>query len=418
MSRSVVVHVVDSVTAEDLAACDAQLSAVTAELGALFTRPEPKETFCLLVRGMLAEVAKKNCWGLSEYAGLPNPKRFQHLLNEASWDADRLRDWLRGYVLTGLADPDGALVLDDTQAIKKGTHSVGVAPQHCGLTGQTENCQCMVMLTYASRQGHAFVDRELYLPRVWTADRDRCRAAGVPDDRGLVTKPHLAVRMLQRALTDPLLVFRWVVADSGYGRDPVLRAFCHDQRLPYVFAVPIDLPLVDVYGDPLRPDDLLAATDDRVWERRSCGHGGKGERYWDFAAHQVTVKDQPPADGFVHLLLIRRALKPKVTKKHPGGIIEIAYFLAHVPTGTALPKVIAAAGLRWNIEDDNKCGKDQLGLDQYQVRKWTPWHRHVTISMLAHAFLAVARAGLGKDHPAPIPDQQSTQPRTPAVPHP
>ena len=209
--------------------------------------------------------------------------------------------------------------------------------------------------------------------------------------------------MLQRVLTDPLLTFQRVVADSGYGRDPVLRAFCHDHRLSYVFAVPIDLPLVGVYGESQRPDDLLAATDDRVWERRSCGHGGKGERYWDFAAHQVRVKDQPPADGFVHLLLIRRATKPKITKKHPDGIIEIGYFLAHVPIGTTLPKVITAAGLRWNIEDDNKCGKDQLGLDHYQVRKWTSWHRHVTISMLAHAFLAVTRAGLGKDHPAPNP---------------
>jgi SRSO17 transposase len=205
--------------------------------------------------------------------------------------------------------------------------------------------------------------------------------------------------MLMRALTDPALVFRWVVADSGYGRDPVLRAFCHDQRLSYVLAVPVDLPLVGVRGEAVRPDTLLAGTDDDVWQRRSCGHGSKGERYWDFAAHQVTVKGQTPAPGFVHVLLIRRATKVKVTKKHPDGIVEVEYFLAHAPAGTTLPQIITAAGLRWNIEDDNKCGKDQLGLDQYQVRKWTPWHRHVTISMLAHAFLAVTRAGLGKDHP-------------------
>jgi SRSO17 transposase len=387
------------VTVQDIDACDAQLSALADGLGWLFARPEPKETFGLLVRAMLAEVSKKNCWGLSEYAGLPNPKRFQHLLNEASWDVEKLRDWLRGYVLSGLADIDAALVLDDTQAIKKGTESVGVAPQHCGLTGQTENCQCMVMLTYASVHGHAFVDRELYLPAVWTGDRGRCARAGVPDERGLVTKPHLGVQMLMRALTDPALVFRWVVADSGYGRDPVLRAFCHDQRLSYVLAVPVDLPLVGVRGEAVRPDTLLAGTDDDVWQRRSCGHGSKGERYWDFAAHQVTVKGQTPAPGFVHVLLIRRATKVKVTKKHPDGIVEVEYFLAHAPAGTPLPQIITAAGLRWNIEDDNKCGKDQLGLDQYQVRKWTPWHRHVTISMLAHAFLAVTRAGLGKDHP-------------------
>jgi SRSO17 transposase len=391
--------VVDTVTVRDIEAWDVELSTMTEGLGWLFARPEPKETFALLVRAMLADVAKKNCWGLSEYAGLPNPKRFQHLLNDASWDADRLRDWLRGHVLTGLAHANAALVLDDTQAIKKGTKSVGVAPQHCGLTGQTENCQCMVMLTYASSWGHAFIDRELYLPAVWVADRRRCREAGVPDERGLVTKPHLGVRMLTRALADPALVFRWVVADSGYGRDPVLRGFCHDRALAYVLAVPVNLSLVGVWGERVCPNDLLATVREGDWERRSCGHGSKGERYWDFAAHTVKVKGQAPAPGFAHTLLIRRATTVKVTKTHPGGILEVEYFLVHAPVGTPITAMITAAGLRWNIEDDNKAGKDQLGLDQYQVRKWTPWHRHVTISMLAQAFLAVTRAGLGKDHP-------------------
>ena len=121
-----------------------------------------------------------------------------------------------------------------------------------------------------------------------------------------------------------------------------------------------------------------------------------GQPQW--AAHTVTVKDQPAAAGYEHTLLIRRARTAKVTKKHPDGIYEIEYFLVHARTGTRIPAMIAAAGLRWNIEDDNKTGKDLLGLDHYQVRNWTPWHRHVSICMLAHAFLAVTRAGLGKDH--------------------
>ncbi len=387
---------VAAVEVGDVEGWDADLSAVTQGLGWLFARPEPKETFGLLVRALLADVAKKNCWGMSEYAGLPSPKRFQHLLNAASWNADALRDWIRGYVLAALAHPDGALVLDDTQAVKKGRMSVGVAPQHCGATGQTENCQCMVMLTYASVLGHAFIDRELYLPECWTADRARCAAAGVPAERGLVTKPHLGIAMLQRALADPALAFGWVVADSGYGRDPKLRAFCHRRTLAYVFAVPVDLPLVDVRGTASRPDVVLAATRDGDWERRSCGHGAKGQRYWDFAAHSVTVKGQRPATGHTHTLLIRRALTPKVTKAHPEGILEVEYFLVHARTGTPIPRMITSAGLRWNIEDDNRAGKDLLGLDHYQVRKWTPWHRHVTTCMLAHAFLAVTRANLGK----------------------
>jgi SRSO17 transposase len=208
----------------------------------------------------------------------------------------------------------------------------------------------------------------------------------------------LGIGLLARALADPGLVFGWLVGDSGYGRDPALRAFCHQRELAYVLAVAVDLPLVGVRGEALRPDVVLAATREQAWERRSCGHGSKGERYWDFAAHTVTVKGQPPAAGYVHTLLIRKATTLKVTKTHPNGIYEVEYFLVHAKAGTPVPKMIAAAGLRWNIEDDNRAGKDQFGLGDYQVRKWTPWYRHVTISMLAHAFLAVTRANLGKDH--------------------
>lgn len=394
---AVLAGMVKVVTVEDIAGWDASLQELTGGLGWLFNRPEPRVTFGLMVRALLADVPKKNSWGLAEYAGLATPQPFEHLLGGARWDADALRDVVRSYVLDGLGDPDGALVLDDTQVIKKGRMSVGVAPQHCGLTGQTENCQVMVMLSYASVLGHAFVDRELYLPARWTDDPPRGVAAGVPTDRGFATKPALGVAMLERALADEHLAFRWFVADSGYGRDPDLRAFCHARRVSYVVAVPVDLPLVGVYGEALRPDTVFGQAGTVDWQRRSVGNGAKGRRFYDWAVHSVVVKDQPPADGFAHTLLARRATRAKTTSKHPDGIYEIEYFLVHALIGTPIPKMIGAAGLRWNIEDDNKAGKDQLGLDQYQVRKWTPWYRHVTICMLAHAFLAVTRASLGKD---------------------
>jgi SRSO17 transposase len=294
-------------------------------------------------------VPKKNSWGLAEYLGLATPQPLEHLLNGAVWDADALRDAVRSYALQGLGDPQATLVLDDTQAIKKGDKSVGVAPQHCGLTGQVENCQCMVMLTYASVHGHAFIDRELYLPEAWASDRQRCEEAGVPAGRGLVTKPHLGVTMLRRALDDPAMRFTWLVTDSGFGRDPVLRQFCHDRRMTYAMAEPVDLPLVGIRGEALRPDDLLAATPRGAWRRRSCGDGAKGARYYDWATHAVSVKDQPPADGFAHTLLIRRSTRPKVTKKHPEGRYEVEYFLVHAPVGTPASEMVAAAGSRWNI---------------------------------------------------------------------
>jgi SRSO17 transposase len=270
-------------------------------------------------------------------------------------------------------------------AIKKGDKSVGVAPQHCGLTGQTENCQVMPMLTYAAETGHAFIDRELYLPESWTSDPVRCRAAGVPADREFATKPQLVRRMLARVLAANV-VFGWFAADAGYGRDPGLRAFCHDNTVPYVMAVPVDLPLVDVRGKALCCKDILTERTHQ-WERRSAGEGGKGARLYDWAMHAVTVKGQSPAPGCGHTLLIRRSKDMRKRKGRPASY-DIEYFLVHAPAATTMPAMIRAAGLRWQIEDDNKTGKDQLGMDQYQVRKWTPWRRHVTMCMLAQAFLA------------------------------
>ena len=207
----------------------------------------------------------------------------------------------------------------------------------------------------------------------------------MPVERGLRTKPQLVIDMLNRALHAGV-PFRYFTADAGYGRDPALRARCHAAALSYVLAVPVDLPLVTAGGAATRPDHVLATVGKAVWERRSCGHGTKGERNYDWATVTVTVKDQPPAEGYGHTLLIRRSVSD------PS---ELEFFLAHAPEPTPIPEVIAVAGMRWKIEENNAQGKDLLGLDQYQVRKWTPWHRHVSACMLAHAFLAATRANLG-----------------------
>ncbi|MFE2216204.1 IS701 family transposase [Streptomyces canus] len=182
----------------------------------VFARPEPREVFADLVEGLLAGLGRVSGWTLSVRAGHATPDRVQKFLNAASWSADVLRDRVRDYVIAGIGDPDATLVLDDTQVQKKGTHSAGVAHQHCGPTGDVRNSQVMAMLTHAASGGHTFVDRALYLPEPWTGDRDRCRAAGVPDQVGFATKPQLVLGMLERALAAGL-PFAWVAADSGYG---------------------------------------------------------------------------------------------------------------------------------------------------------------------------------------------------------
>jgi SRSO17 transposase len=259
------------------------------------------------------------------------------------------------------------------------------------LTGQTENCQVLPMLTYASERGHAFIDRRLYMPQRWMDDRDRCTRAGVPANIVFKTKPELVIDMLAAALS-AMVVFKWFAADSGYGRDPKLRAFAHVNEVPYVLAVPVDLPLVAVDGKASRPDSIFKEyIREGDFERRSCGDGTKGGRFYDWASVDVRVKGQDPAEGFSHVLLVRRSVADPA---------DIEFFLVHAPRDTPIPEMIAVAGMRWKIEDCNGETKDLLGLDQYQVRKWIPWHRHITTCMFAHAFLAVKVATLKKVQPA------------------
>ncbi|MCX4428509.1 IS701 family transposase [Streptomyces mirabilis] len=213
-------------TAELIAEWHDELARLTGSLGNLFNRPEPRVVFAQFVEGLLAELPKKNGWTLSERAGHATGDRMRWLLDGSVWDADQLRDEVRDYVVEHLGDADASLVIDDTQAQKKGTKSVGVAFQHCGLTGGVRNCQTMVMLTCATAAGHALIDRRLYLPEEWTSDRERCRAAGIPDETAFATRPGLAIAMLDRALAAQV-PFTWVLADSGYGRDPQLRLVPH-----------------------------------------------------------------------------------------------------------------------------------------------------------------------------------------------
>ncbi|GBQ04453.1 transposase [Streptomyces spongiicola] len=378
-----------------------ELASLTAGLGHLFARPEPREVFADLVEGLLSDLGRKNGWTMAVRAGHATPHRIQKFLGEASWDADALLAEVQGYIAAHLGDAGATLVLDDTQVIKKGTQSVGVAHQHCGVTGDVRNCQVMVMLTYAARAGHTFYDRRLYLPAVWAQDTSRRRNAGVPEEIAFATKPELGVEMLRGAI-DGGLPFAWVAADADYGKDPALRAFLHENALPYVLGVPVTLPVAGPPGKPYQPavqkaGDLLhyAIARDR-WERRSQGEGSKGQRYYDWTWFEVTLPGQQPADGFAHHLLIRRSTDKK---QLAGGRVdfEYAYFLVHHRRDAALPEAVCRTGVRWKIEENNEQAKQTTGLGQYQVRRWNSWHRHVTCAMLALAFLTVQRA----QHPDP-----------------
>jgi SRSO17 transposase len=354
-----------------------------ASLAGVFGRVEPRRMAMAYVKALVAPVERKNGWQIAEHVGHPSPDRVQWFLARSAWCADQLRDALRSFVVQFLARPDGVLVLDETAFLKKGRMSAGVAPQYAGITGQIENCQVAVFCAYATDTGRALIDRELYLPAAWCDDAGRCRTQRIPRARAkaVVTKPELGRRMVERCRRAKV-PFGWVAADSAYGQDRKLRAALERRRIPYVMAVPVD-ETVSTHGTgPLRVDKL-AARIPLVFERRSCGTGAKGLRSYDWALADVTWPggaEGGPRRGHVHLLLVRRSISD------PG---QVAYFAVHTKAATPIGEIVRVMGLRWGIEDCFETAKSDCGLDHYEVRTWDAWHRHITLSMAALAFLTI-----------------------------
>ena len=362
---------------EEIANWHAGLDALHARIAHRFRRAEARERAKRYLAGLLDRVERKNGWQLAEHLGEAGPQGVQRLLNAADWDVDAVRDDLRAYVVEHLGEPTGALVVDESSFPKKGTKSVGVKRQHCGAVGKRENCQVGVFLGYASSHGRAFLDRELYLPQDWAEDRERRKEAGVPEAVTFATKPQLARRMLERAFAAGVPA-AWVVGDEIYGNDGDLRRWLENERRPYVLAVSCDHP-VWKEGEQQRADVLVGALPTEAWATLSCGEGSQGERLYDWACLQLPYEG--PAGTAQWLLARRSRSDPK----------EIAYYRAFGPAGTTLEELVQVAGMRWSIEVSFEDAKGVVGLDQYEVRKWNAWYRHITLALLTHAYLEVTR---------------------------
>ena len=368
-----------------MSAWAAGLEEVQARIAARFARSEPRERVAAYIRGLLAPVERKNSWTLAQRAGEASPDGMQRLLAAADWDADAVRDDVRDYVVAHLGDREAVLVVDETGGVKKGTKSAGVARQYCGTAGRVENAQVGVFLAYATAGGRPFIDRELYLPTAWTQDRDRCTEAGVPDAVGFATKPELAMRMLARAI-DAGVPAGWVSGDEVYGQHSRLRAMLEQRAMPYVLAVPVNQRVIAAAGRRVlqtRADTLAAGLPAQAFKRICAGAGSKGPRIYHWA--RVAIRPlEDPAMGY--WLLIRRWVTDPTDR---------AYYLGHGQPGTPLRELARVAGARWAIEESFQSAKGEVGLDQYQVRRWDSWYRHLTLAMLAHAFLTVTRAAAG-----------------------
>lgn len=357
-----------------------------------FARVEPRRRARAFVEGLLSGLSRVNCWTVAEQVGDGSPDGMQHLLARACWDHDGALGDLRDYVTEHLGEDDGVLVVDETGDVKKGTATVGVQRQYTGTAGRIENSQVAVYLVYAGSRGHAFIDRELYLPRSWTDDAGRCAAAGVPEGTGFATKPALAQSMIGAAL-DAGVRCSWVAGDEVYGNAPKLRADLVARRVGYVLAVAKDHRITTSTGTH-RADELAARLPRRAWHRLSAGKGAKGHRLYDWARISTTdpaVATDTEARGW-HWLLVRRNIRTG----------ELAFYRAYAPVRVKLVTLVGVAGRRWAVEEAFQSGKELAGLDEHQVRTWPSWRRWTLLAMLAHAFLTVMAA----TGPDPGPDEE------------
>jgi SRSO17 transposase len=388
----------------------ADFEAFHERFASLFGRSEPREEARKYVRALMGAAARRNGWQLAEAIGDRTPDRVQRLLYSADWSANAARDRLIEYAIERFGDPQGIGVLDETGFLKKGTESVGVARQYSGTAGRIENCQIGVFLGYTGARGHLLLDRRLYLPESWCSDPVRMQRAHVPEHISFQTKPQLALQMLRGAWQQGVPM-AWVTGDEVYGDDPLFRDGIAAERHRYVLAVASNTPVWTKrpavteppaerehrHGPPrtrtrLALDEPHASTVKAVvaqwaptqWHRLAVHLGEKGPIEYDWGcARVIESRRRLPADE-VWLLARRSVSQPS----------DVAYYLSNGDADTPLTTLAHVASSRYTIEQGLEEAKDDVGLDHYEVRTWPSWHRYITLSMMALAWLASARAML------------------------
>ena len=399
------------------------------EFAPLFGRTEARERSEQYLRGLLVQQTdRRNAENLAESIDGATPRSLQRFLTESPWADEPVIDGLQRYVGRRLNRPDGVLVLDDTGFGKQGKKSVGVARQYSGTLGKVGNCQVGVFLAYVTAQGHALVDKALYLPREWTDDRQRCRAAGLPEEIGYQSKAALGLALLRRVRQAGHLTAQWVTGDSGYGEVPTLRDTLDAEGWYYVLEVPSHTHVFTeaaqvavsawsgrgrkptqlqlVAGEP-RPQSVpavAASLPPAAWQALTVAEGAQGPRIHEFAALRVwESRDGLP--GRACWLVLRRDLAGS----------EAKYFLSNAPLDTPLLRMAQVGAMRWPIETEFQTEKGETGLDEYEVRSWLGWHHHITMALLAGAFLLSLQLDWGEKDAPDYPATDHALAATPAA---
>jgi SRSO17 transposase len=368
-----------AVTREDLAVWEEEFRKVVARIEPLFHRTESRAHAEQYLRGLLAPLERKNGWTIAEHTGEKEPKALQRFLNLTPWDADELRDIVLEYAMENFADPRGVLIADPTGFAKKGTKSAGVQRQYSGTLGRIDNCQIGSFLAYANTAGdRVLVDRELYIPeKSWFGNRQRCAEAGILEDVTFATRPQQVRDMIGRVRTAGL-PFAWFTADEEFGQNPGLREYLETEGIAYVMAIPKNTAFTGPASEETVISDIPARLKPNDWQRRACGIGTKGFRVYDWAPVNSGDPD--------HQYMIRRSIDDG----------EPAFYHCYNPRREGFGELVRTAGSRWPVEECSGAGKNEAGLDNYQVRLCHAWYRHITLSMLALAFLAVIRGAAKK----------------------
>jgi SRSO17 transposase len=378
-----------------------------------FQRSESREHFLHYMAGQFSPLERKSIEPIALAVEDGNVRAMQRFVSDAPWDDDNIGAKYRSCVNDDLGSPDGALLFDESGFVKKGQDSIGVAKQYCGTIGKVENCQVGVFAAYVSENGYAMVDKRLFIPEKWFTDdflarREKCK---LPEETTFKTKPQLAVDMLHVVHEENVLPFKYVLADSVYGVSPEFIAAV--DALPdktYLVSVPKDTHcwlkrpmtitkayrwggkartktlLLDPDSKPVTVDELAANINDYFWYRRQVSEGTKGPIVYEFTRRRVILS----ADGLPRKsvwLLIRRTI---------GDDPQYSYFVSNASSSARLKLLVWLSGLRWAIEQCFEEGKTELGLDHYEVRKFTGWHHHILTCMLAHFFLWHLKIRLGK----------------------
>jgi SRSO17 transposase len=378
-----------------------------------FARREPRDHFFHYMVGQFSDLDRKSIEPMALQVEGGNVRAMQRGISDAVWDdAQMLRTYHR-LVHEDMGDPEGVVIFDESGFPKKGHASVGVARQYCGTLGKVDNCQVGVFAAYASRHGYALVDKRLFMPEPWFTDayasrRTQCQ---VPDNRGFQTKPQFAVAMLRELRDEGVLPFKYVVADCLYGHSPeFLEAVEEDASTIYFVAIPADTrcwvqgPVMQtkqytykgerrtqqvvstLAKEPMAVETLAKSLHNCFWYRRKVSEGTKGPIEYEFTKRQVTLcRDSRPTRTV--WLVMQRTM---------GANPSYWYYVSNAPVSTRLPLFVWLSGLRWAIEQCFEEAKTELGMDQYEVRKYPGWHHHMLTTMLAHFFLWHLQIRLGK----------------------